>query len=36
MSAALSKAKQACLTVAAEIPVASLKKSAEAACDKLG
>ena len=35
MSTALSKAKQACLTAAANIPIASLKQAAEAQCNKI-
>ena len=35
MSAALSKAKQTCLTAAAKIPIASLKQAAEAQCNKI-
>jgi hypothetical protein len=32
---ALSKAKQACLTAAAKIPIASLKQEADAQCNKI-
>ena len=35
MSTALSKAKQACLTAAAKIPIASLKQAADAQCNKI-
>ena len=35
MSAGLSKAKQACLTAAAKIPISSLKQSAETQCNKI-
>jgi hypothetical protein len=35
VSTALGKAKQACLTAAAKIPIASLKQSAEAQCNKI-
>jgi len=35
VSTALSKAKQACLTAAAKIPIASLKQAAEAQCNKI-
>jgi len=35
VSAALSKAKQACLTAAAKIPIASLKQAADKQCNKI-
>ena len=35
MNTALSKAKQACLTAAAKIPIASLKQAADAQCNKI-
>ena len=35
MSTALGKAKQACLTAAAKIPIASLKQAAEGQCNKI-
>ena len=35
MNNALSKARQACLTAAAKIPIASLKQEADAQCNKI-
>ena len=35
MKNALSKAKQACLTAAAKIPIGSLKQEADAQCNKI-
>jgi len=35
VNTALSKVKLACLTAAAKIPIASLKQSAEAQCNKI-